>query len=231
MKDRVIIALDVNTLKEEEKLLDILSPYVQIFKIGMELFYSCGTKAIELIKRYDRDIFLDLKFHDIPNTVYFSSKIATRFEVYMFNVHASGGIDMMKKALEAAEEESEKLGIARPKILGVTILTSIDKDMLKKIGIDRSPEEQVLNLAQLAKEAGLDGVIASPEEITVIRKNIGKDFLIVTPGVRPEGFEVGDHKRILTPQEAFKRGADYIVIGRPVTKAKDPVKVIKDILS
>ncbi len=229
MKDNVIIALDVNTLKEEERLLDTLSSEVQVFKIGMELFYSCGVKAIELVKKYDKDIFLDLKFHDIPNTVYAASKVAVRFGVFMFNVHASGGIDMMKKAVEGAEEESEKLGMARPKILGVTVLTSLDRTALNKIGILKTPEEEILNLAWLVKEAGLDGVVASPEEITAIRKNTGKDFLIVTPGVRPEGSETGDQKRVATPKEAFQRGADYIVIGRPVTKAKDPVKALKAI--
>ena len=153
IKDKVIIALDVNTLKEEEKLLDILSPHVQVFKVGMELFYSCGTKAIDLVKKYDKDIFLDLKFHDIPNTVYAASKVAVRFGVFMFNVHASGGFDMMKKAVEGAEEESEKLGISRPKILGVTVLTSMDKEALAKIGINKSAEDQVLDLARLAEEA------------------------------------------------------------------------------
>ena len=230
IKDRVIIALDVNTLKEEERLLDILSPEAQIFKIGMELFYSCGPKAIDLVKKYDKDIFLDLKFHDIPNTVYAASKAAVRFGVFMFNVHASGGAGMMKKAVEAAEEESEKLGISRPKILGVTVLTSMDGEALKRSGVNKSPEEQVLNLAKLAKDAGLDGVVASPEEIIAVRKNTGRDFLIVTPGVRPEGSEAGDQKRVATPKEAFERGADYIVIGRPVTKAKDPIKALKTII-
>ena len=229
IKDKVIIALDVNTLKEEEKLLDMLSPHVQVFKVGMELFYSCGTKAIDLVKKYDKDVFLDLKFHDISNTVYAASKAAVKFGAYMFNVHASGGLEMMKKAVEAAEEESEKLGISRPKILGVTVLTSIDSEALKKTGINKSPEEQVLNLARLAKDAGLDGVVASPEEISAIRKAMGKDFLIVTPGVRPEGSDAGDQKRVATPKEAFQRGADYIVIGRPVTKAKDPIKVLESI--
>src|SRR3989338_1374796 len=229
MKDKIIIALDVNTLKEEERLLDILSAEVQVFKIGMELFYSCGVKAIELVRKYDKDIFLDIKFHDIPNTVYGASKAAARFGVFMFNVHAIGGLDMMKKAVEGAEEESEKLGMARPKILGVTVLTSLDKAALNRIGIDKTPVEEVLNLAGLVKEAGLDGVVASPEEIIAIRKNTGKDFLIVTPGVRPEGIEAGDQKRVATPKEAFQRGADYIVIGRPVTKAKDPVKAIEAI--
>lgn len=229
MKDRIIVALDVNTLKEEERLLDILSPHIRIFKIGIELFYSCGVKAVELVKKYDKEIFLDLKFHDIPNTVYAASKVAAKLGVFMFNVHASGGIDMMKKAVEGAEEESEKLGVTRPNILGVTVLTSMDSEALKKAGINKSPEEQVLNLARLAKEAGLDGVVASPEEIVSIKKNIGKDFLIITPGVRPEGSEAGDQKRASAPKEAFERGADYIVIGRPVTKAKDPVKVLQSI--
>ncbi|MEK6733328.1 MAG: orotidine-5'-phosphate decarboxylase [Candidatus Omnitrophota bacterium] len=229
IKDKLIIALDVNTLKEEERLLDILSPHVQVFKVGMELFYSCGAKAIDLVKKYDKDVFLDLKFHDIPNTVYAASKAAVKFGVYMFNVHASGGLEMMKKAVEGAEEESEKLGVARPKILGVTVLTSMDKEALKKTGINKSAQDQVLNLAGLAKEAGLDGVVASPEEIIAIRKSAGKDFLIVTPGVRPEGSEADDQKRVATPKEAFQRGADYIVMGRPITKAKDPVKMLEAI--
>jgi len=230
MNDRIIVALDVSTLKEEERLLEALAPHAQIFKIGMELFYSCGAKAIELVRKHDKDIFLDLKFHDIPNTVYAASRAAVRFGVFMFNVHASGGADMMKKALEGAEEESERLGIARPKILGVTVLTSIDRDALKKTGVDKHPEEQVLSLAGLVKAAGLDGVVASPEEIDTVRKGMGKDFLIVTPGVRPKGSETGDQKRVAAPKEAFQRGADYIVIGRPVTKAKDPAEAFEGLL-
>jgi orotidine-5'-phosphate decarboxylase len=230
MNDKIIVALDVSTLKEEERLLDILSDHVQVFKIGMELFYSCGVKAIELVKKYDKDIFLDLKFHDIPNTVNAASKMAVRSGAFMFNVHASGGIDMMKSAIEAAEEESEKQGIGRPKILGVTVLTSFDQAALNSIGVAKTSEEQVLDLASLAKKAGLDGVVASPEEISSIRKNLGEDFLIVTPGVRPVASDIGDQKRIATPKQAFDRGADYIVIGRPITKAKDPIQVLKTLL-
>ncbi len=218
MKDKIIIALDVDTVKEEERLLELLSPYIKIFKVGSELFTSCGPKAIDLVKRYDREVFLDLKFHDIPNTVRSSAKVVTRLGVFMFNVHASGGIDMMKKALEGAEEESQRLGISRPKILGVTILTSLESSV-----------EQVLSLARLTKDAGLDGVIASPEEIKLIRRETGKSFLIVTPGIRPEGVEKQDQKRTATPREALDSGADYIVIGRPITKAKDPVRIIETI--
>ena len=229
LKDKIIVALDVNSIKEEQRLLGILTPHIKIFKVGMELFYSCGPKAVEVIKKYDKEVFLDLKFHDIPNTVWASSKAITRLGVYMFNVHASGGVSMMKAALEGADQEAEKLGIARPMILGVTVLTSLDKNMLRHVGINKTPDEQVLNLARLTKEAGLDGVVASGQEIEPLRKEFGKDFLIVTPGVRPEGAEKGDQKRILPPEEAIKKGADYIVMGRPITKAKDPLKVIEGI--
>jgi|SRR3989338_2160357 len=229
LKDRIIIALDVNTIKELERLLDVLSPYIKIFKVGMELFYSCGPKAVDAIKKYDREVFLDLKFYDIPNTVRASSQAVTRLGVYMFNVHASGGMDMMKAALEGAEEESDRLGVDRPKILGVTLLTSMDNKALSQTGIEQSPEEQVLKLARLTKDSGLDGVIASPQEAMQVRKDIGKDFLIVSPGVRPDGAEKDDQKRIATPKKAIASGADYIVIGRPVTKAKDPVRVLKEL--
>ncbi|MFH1782601.1 MAG: orotidine-5'-phosphate decarboxylase [Candidatus Omnitrophota bacterium] len=218
MKEKIIVALDVKTIKEVERLVNILSPHINIFKVGMELFYSCGPKIIEVIKKYDKEIFLDLKLYDIPNTVKNASTSLTRLGVLMFNVHASGGREMMKLALEGAEEESERLGISRPKILGVTVLTSME-----------TTEEQVLGLARLTKESGLDGVIASPLEITSIKQNIGDDFLVVTPGVRPKGAELGDQKRVATPEEAIKNGADYIVIGRPITKAKDPVKAVEEI--
>ncbi|MBU3911816.1 MAG: orotidine-5'-phosphate decarboxylase [Candidatus Omnitrophica bacterium] len=217
-RKKIIIALDVSKIKEAERLVDILSPHISIFKVGMELFYSCGPKVIDIIKKYDRETFLDLKFHDIPNTVKNSAKVATRFGVFMFNVHAQGGTDMMKAALEGAEEESQRSGIDRPRILGVTVLTSIE-----------SSEGQVLSLARLAKQSSMDGVVASPQETKAIREELGGDFLIVTPGIRPEGAEKGDQKRTATPKEALDAGADYIVIGRPVTKAKDPVKVIKGI--
>ncbi len=229
-KEKIIVALDVNNLKEVEKLVDILSPYISVFKVGMELFYSCGPKAIDIIKKYDREIFLDLKFHDIPNTVHSSAKAAVRMGVFMFNVHVAGGVDMMKRALDGAEEESQRLGISRPKILGVTVLTSIDQKGLHQIGIIKCPEEQVLTLAELAEKSGLDGVVASPKETARIREKIGRDFVIVTPGVRPEGSEKQDQKRTSTPKQAIQEGADYIVIGRPVTKSNDPVKAVKAIL-
>ncbi len=219
LKDKIIVALDTSSIKEEKRLLDILAPHIKIFKVGMELFYSCGPKAVEIIKKYDKEVFLDLKFHDIPNTVASSARAITRLGVFMFNVHASGGLSMMKACLEASEEESEKLGVTRPRILGVTVLTSLDK----------KSDEEVLDFARMAKEAGLDGVVASPQEIDPLRKEFGKDFLIVAPGIRPKGTEKADQKRTATPEEAIKKGADYIVIGRPITKAKDPIKVIEGI--
>ncbi len=226
-KDKVIVALDTNTIKEVDRLLDILSPHVNIFKVGMELFYSCGAKAIDIIKKHDKDIFLDLKFHDIPNTVKSSARVAARLGATMFNVHASGGRAMMKAALEGAEEESERLGQGRPRILGVTVLTSMDKESLREVGINKVPEEQVFDLARLAKDSGLDGVVASPKETAKLRKTFGENFLIVTPGVRPEGSQKEDQKRVATPKQAIDAGADYIVIGRPITKAKDPVKALQ----
>jgi len=226
-KDKIIVALDVNTIKEEERLLNLLSPHIKIFKVGMELFYSCGPKAIDIIKKYDREIFLDLKFHDIPNTVCSSSKVAARLGVFMFNVHSHGGSEMMRAAVDGAEEESQRLGIDRPRILGVTVLTSMDKEILQEVGVNKSPEEQVLCLARLARESGLDGIVASPQETGVIRKEIGANFLIVTPGIRPEGLGTQDQKRTATPEQAFSRGSDYIVIGRSITKAKDPIKALE----
>ncbi len=229
MKEKIIIALDVNNLKEMERLVKLLSPYIRVFKIGMELFYSCGQKAIDIVKKYDRDIFLDLNLCDIPNTVYNASKAITKMGVYIFNVHSLGGREMMQKAVEGSREASEKLGVTQPIILGVTILTSIDEVQLKDVGINNSLDKEVLDLAKLAESSGLSGVVASPLEIEKIRKNTSKDFLIVTPGVRPEGAGEDDQKRVATPAQAIKKGADYIVIGRPVTKAKDPVRVVESL--
>lgn len=229
IKDKIIVALDVGTIKEAERLLRILSPHIRIFKVGMELFYSCGPKVIDVIRKYEGEVFLDLKFYDIPNTVRSSAKTVTRLGVFMFNVHSSGGEGMMKAALEGSEEESERLGIERPRILGVTLLTSMDEKDLQETGISGSPEERVLKLAGLTKKAGLDGVVASGREAKLIRERIGPDFLIVTPGIRLEAAQKQDQKRTAAPEEAVQSGADYIVIGRPITKAKDPLKILKDL--
>jgi len=229
-EDRLIVALDVDTEEKAVKLVQTLKNDVKIFKIGLELFGSCGPAIIKKIKGIGCEVFLDLKFHDIPNTAAKASRVATRSGAYMFNVHALGGYDMMKAAAEACRDEAKKLKIEKPKVLAVTILTSMDENALKKAGMDDNMENQVLRLASLAKEAGLDGVVASPKEAKVIRQTIGADFLIVTPGVRPSSAEVNDQKRAATPEEAVISGADFIVVGRPVTEAEDPVSAVKGIL-
>jgi len=229
-KDRLIVALDVDTEEKAVAIAERLKNDVRFFKIGFELFSSCGPRVVERIRGMGCDVFLDLKFHDIPNTVAKAAAAITKLGVYMFNVHASGGYEMMNKAAEAVKKEAERLGIDRPKILGVTVLTSMDENGLKKIGIDANMKNQVLRLAALAKEAGLDGVVASPVEAKEIREKLGRDFLIVTPGVRPQWAGANDQKRVATPKEAIKDGADFIVVGRPVTEAKDPVRAAQEIL-
>lgn len=228
--ERLIVALDVETKEKALSLVEKLKKDVKMFKIGSELFTSCGPKIVEEVKSKGCGIFLDLKFHDIPNTVARSAAAAARLGVSIFNVHALGGPDMMKKAAEAAAEEAKKLKIARPKIIAVTILTSMDENNLKKIGIFDNMETQVLKLAGMARDSGLDGVVASPSEIKSIGKNMGKDFLIVTPGVRPSWAAAGDQKRIATPKEAIENGASFIVVGRPIIEAPDPAYAAKKVL-
>lgn len=232
MKDRgrLIVALDVDTKEKAVSLVEKLREDVRIFKIGSELFTSCGPGVIKEVQNNGCEVFLDLKFHDIPNTVAKSAIAAVRSGAFIFNVHALGGADMMKKAAEAVTQESRKLKIEKPKIIAVTVLTSMDENNLKKIGIDDNMETQVLRLAKLARESGMDGVVASPSETGLIRKNIGKDFLIVTPGVRPSWAAVNDQKRIAAPKEAIENGADFIVVGRPITEAEDPVSAAKKVL-
>lgn len=229
-KDRLIVALDVDSEARAVRLVETLKNDVKFFKVGLELFLSCGPKIIEGIKETDARIFLDLKFHDIPNTVLKTAVAAARFGVDMFNVHALGGYDMMKSAAEAVRMESDRLGIERPKILAVTVLTSMDRKSMKAVGLDLSARQEVVRLAKLAKKAGLDGVVASPHEAGYIRKALGRDFLIVTPGVRPALAKALDQKRIATPKAAIKAGADYIVVGRPITEAGDPAGAARAIL-
>ena len=228
--DRLIVALDVNSKEKAVALAEKLKNDVKFFKIGLELFSSCGPEIVESIKDIGCDIFLDLKFHDIPATVAKAAAAVTSLEPFMFNVHAQGGYDMMKLAAEAVTAESARLGIDKPKILAVTILTSLDGKALKEIGLDETPREMVVRLARLAGKAGLDGVVASPSETKYIRKELGENFIIVTPGVRPEWAASNDQKRIATPNAAIKDGADYIVVGRPITESKNPVEAARTIL-
>jgi len=230
-RERLVLALDVDDFSSAENLVGLLKDYVGVFKVGSQLFTSEGTKIIDMITKAKARVFLDLKFHDIPNTVKGAAESATKLGVYMFNVHASGGYEMMKAAADAAIETSIKLGIKKPLILGVTVLTSINQEILEKeVGVNKAVKEHVVHLAKLAKSAGLDGVVASPHEIKDIRDACGKNFIILTPGIRPAGEEINDQKRIMTPKQALEQGADFIVIGRPIRNAENPVEAARNII-
>lgn len=226
-KEKLIVALDVSTLKEAESLVKTLSRHVNIFKIGKELFTAAGPEAVRMVQSHGAKVFLDLKFHDIPNTVASAVQAAARLGVFMVNVHCLGGTAMMRKAAEAVKGLSKN----SPLLLGVTILTSMAEKDLKQAGIHKKLKDEVCLLAKLAKKSGLDGVVASPQEIQLIRKACGKDFLIVTPGVRPSWAALGDQKRVMTPREALEAGADFIVVGRPITKHADPADAARRILN
>jgi len=230
-KRKIIIPLDVDTPKKAVELVEVLKDEVGAFKVGLELVNSAGLGIFDKIRAAGAEkIFYDCKFHDIPNTVAGASRAAAKMDVWMFNVHCSGGFAMMKAAKDAAVETSERLGVTPPLVIGVTVLTSIDQDTLNnELQVPGTVADQVVNLAKLAKEAGLDGVVASPHEIEAIRAACGPDFLIVTPGVRPLGGDLGDQKRVMTPAEAVQRGADYLVIGRPIIKADDPKAAAREI--
>ena len=220
-EERLIVALDAPTLEFAEQWMQQLKGVVHYYKIGLELFTAHGWKAVNLVKNFGGRVFLDLKLHDIPNTVSRTMAAVCEHEVDMVNVHALGGFEMMRLAKEAIEKYSA--GRARkPKLIAVTVLTSHDqKTLSRELGVRYTVKTEVLKLAALAKKAGLDGIVCSPQETSWIRKKFTKDFLIVTPGIRPAGSEKGDQKRIHTPREAIQAGADYIVVGRPITQAPD----------
>lgn len=229
-RERLVLALDVDDFKKANELVDRLSDYVGVFKIGSQLFTAEGAKVVNMVNERGGKVFLDLKFHDIPNTVARAAEVATKLGVYIFNIHTSGGYEMMKAAAEASKKTSLSLGTRKPLILGVTLLTSINQEILEKeIGIKKILKEQVVHLAKLAKDAGLDGVVASSWEIKEIRKTCGEDFVILTPGIRPVGKSSDDQKRVMTPREAIKLGSDFLVIGRPIRNAANPVEAAKNI--
>jgi len=230
-KERLIVALDVDTMYEAETLVSRLQDYVGVFKVGMQLFNSEGPDVVKRINNLGGKVFLDLKLHDIPNTVGQAAAVLTRYRVLMYNVHTAGGSEMMKAAAAAAAKESLASGIPRPLVIGVTVLTSINQVILEKeMGIPVSIEEQVVRWAKLAKESDLNGVVASPKEIEAIRAGCGQDFIIVTPGVRPIWAAANDQKRVMTPKEAVEAGASYLVVGRPITGQADPVEAAKRIV-
>jgi orotidine-5'-phosphate decarboxylase len=231
-KDKLIVALDVDSAGRALDLFDALRDLAGMFKIGSQLFTAAGPDVVRQIISNGGRIFLDLKFHDIPNTVAAAGVEATRLGVSIFNVHASGGAEMMKRTTAAVNEVSVKEGLAKPKVIAVTLLTSIDQNTLAQIGILNEPRSVVSSWAQLAADCGLDGVVASPQEIEIIRDAVDKpDFVIVTPGVRSAGSVADDQRRVLTAAEAIRAGADYLVVGRPILNAADPVKAANRIVA
>ncbi len=219
-RDRVIVALDAPSLEAARKLLEALRGVVSFYKVGLELFTAHGWKALDLVKSFGGKIFLDLKLHDIPTTVARTAAVICGYEVDMFNVHALGGLEMMREVRLAVDASPSA---RKPLVLAVTILTSHDAASLQHVGLGGiTIDEEVKKLALLAQSAGLDGVVSSPREIGLLRASAGKDFKIVTPGIRPLESSLQDQKRTLIPAEAFRAGADYIVIGRPITGAPDP---------
>ncbi|MCK4226123.1 orotidine-5'-phosphate decarboxylase [candidate division WOR-3 bacterium] len=226
-KDYLIVALDVPTLKEAEDIVDELGDLVGYYKVGLKLFLRFGPNAIEILKDKGKKVFLDLKLHDIPSTVAGAVDAAVDMNLDMLTVHALGGFEMMETAQKIIWER--KAG--KPLILGVTILTSLDEAFLQDfLGIDKPMEKQILDLAVVAKSAGLRGVVASPKEVSHIKKQCGKDFIVVTPGIRPKGAKKDDQKRVLTPDMAIIRGADFIVVGRTIINAPDRGKATLSII-
>jgi orotidine-5'-phosphate decarboxylase len=229
LKPKVIVALDVETADDARGVIAELRGDAAAFKIGLQLFTATGPEFVREVAA-EHSVFLDLKFHDIPNTVAMAGVEAARLGIWMFNVHASGGAEMMRTTVKYVRETCELEGRNRPLITGVTVLTSSDANTLRETGIERTAEDQVLHLATLAAECELDGVVASPMEIAGIRHTIGRsDFLIVTPGVRPEFATNDDQKRVMSPRQAAIEGADYLVIGRPIIKAKDRLGALRKI--
>ena len=230
-QNQLIVALDVDNLEAANQLITTLSDDVKWFKIGKQLFTAAGPASVKLLRGAKKDIFLDLKFHDIPNTVAGAVASGTMIGANLINMHASGGLEMMCAAKEAAEKKATELGIPKPTLLGVTILTSISESTFQRdFGTQRKLRDGVAYLAELSQKAGLDGVVASPLEIELIRGVCGDDFVIVTPGVRPTGAVSNDQRRVMTPAEAIAAGADYIVVGRPITAADNPREAAKAIL-
>lgn len=229
--DRLIVALDVDSFDKMKALVDELGDLISYYKVGMELYYSAGSDTIRYLKEHGKKVFLDLKLHDIPNTVGHSVASVTRLGVNLITVHAAGGRAMMQAAARYAKITADELGVERPKILAVTVLTSFDDQGWQEVGGHLPIQEHVLELAALAKSSGVDGVVASPKEAGSIREMAGKDdFLIVTPGIRPSFAQTDDQKRIATPSQAFKDGSSMLVIGRPITQAIDPCAAARLIL-
>ncbi|MDO6537932.1 orotidine-5'-phosphate decarboxylase [Alteromonas stellipolaris] len=222
---RVIVALDYDNQEQALSFVDQLDPNLCKVKVGKEMFTLFGPEFVKSLVAKGFDVFLDLKFHDIPNTVGKACKAAAELGVWMVNVHASGGLPMMQAAKEGIAQSSRP----ETKLIAVTVLTSMDQSQLSGVIDNVTPEQQVLRLASLTAQAGLDGVVCSAKEAVMLRNEIGEDFLLVTPGIRPKGSDTGDQKRVMTPPEAIDSGVSYLVMGRPITQASEPMEVLKQV--
>jgi len=223
IRGKIILALDVADYDEALNIVKEFKEDIEIFKIGSELFISTGPKIIDEINSMGKKVFLDLKCHDIPDTVRRSAEASARLGVFMLTLHTMGGLEMMKGAVDGVVNLSLRAGIPKPKLLGVTILTSIDEETLtEELGITHNLSSQVRHLTNLAIRAGLDGVVASARELELLRLHFGRDLLIVTPGIRPSWSQQHDQKRVMTPREALIKGSDYLVVGRPILSHPEP---------
>lgn len=225
MTSKIIVALDYEKEAEALALVDQIDPSLCRLKVGKEMFTTLGINFVKQLHQRNFDVFLDLKYHDIPNTVARAVRSAADLGVWMVDLHASGGLRMM----EEAKKILEPYGKDAPLLIAVTVLTSMEDLDLLQIGINASPMEQVLRLAHLAQRAGLDGVVCSPQEVEILRNACGEDFKLVTPGIRPIGTDFGDQRRVMTPTAAIRAGSDYLVIGRPITQADNPAEVLRSI--
>ncbi len=228
VKDRLVLALDVNTMEEAKLLVTELKDYVGIFKVGLQLYTSVGPDIIKMIRDEGRDIFFDGKFHDIPNTVAKAGANLIKQGVTFFNVHITGGSKMISTCLKLSRETARSYGFPKPTVLGVTLLTSFgQKTLTEELLINHNINDYVSQLAKVAKESGLDGIIASAADVPKIKKTCGEDFIILCPAIRPTWSVVNDQIRVVTPGDAIKAGVDYLVIGRPITSARDKLSAVK----
>ena len=228
--DRLIVALDVSTMDDMKEIVTSLGDAVSFYKVGMELFYAEGEQTVRFLQEQNKQVFLDLKLHDIPNTVAHGVSSLTRLGANLITMHGQGGPVMMKAAVQAARETAEQLGVERAKLLAITVLTSFDDEAWTSTGGQLPISDQVIRLAKLAKECGMDGVVCSALEAKMIREACGDDFLIVTPGIRPSFAATNDQKRIATPASALQDGASRLVIGRPITQAENPREAVRLII-
>ena len=231
MKPEIIVALDFDNAESAKKIVEMTGDAVSWYKVGLELFVSDGRTIIEYLKKQNKKIFLDLKFHDIPNTVVSAVLASLNYETDMVNMHTQGGTEMMHAVKEKVLNHCAQKNIKKPLLIGVTLLTSLDDTYLNymKLGF-KSSRDYVIHLATLAKQSGLDGVVSSAAETPFIKEALGKEFFTITPGIRPADVSVDDQKRVVTPKDAKNMGTDYIVVGRPITQAKDPYQAALNIL-